>query len=67
MRQQAEEKKRLLEQLAYYKSLLEAAGLLPSLPPVHRVSSTGDLTAQEDRVEWKRVSCELLWYTLCGL
>ncbi|XP_067950613.1 putative leucine-rich repeat-containing protein DDB_G0290503 [Watersipora subatra] len=55
VRQQAEEKKRLLEQLAYYKSLLEAAGLLPK-PPMMRYSSVGNLGQQTEREEERHVS-----------
>ena len=47
VRQQADEKKRLMEKLAYYKSLLEAAGLLPPSPPLHRGSSVENLSRVE--------------------
>lgn len=44
VRQQADEKKKLIDKLAYYKSLLEAAGLLPPSPPVERAASVENLS-----------------------
>ena len=67
VRQQAEEKKRLLEQLAYYKGLLEAAGLLPRTPRERerRRSSVGDLSSvgrceKAEQATAKRVSICIL-------
>lgn len=54
VRQQAEEKRRLQEQLAYYRQLLEAAGLLPksspSKTPPSRIPKSASMASSLPRV-----------------
>ena len=60
VRQQADEKKKLVDKLAYYKSLLEAAGLLPTSPPVEKATSVENLSlansSAADQSQSRRVS-----------
>ena len=60
VRQQADEKKKLVNKLAYYKSLLEAAGLLPTSPPVEKATSVENLSlansSTADQSQSRRVS-----------
>ena len=60
VRQQADEKKKLVDKLAYYKSLLEAAGLLPTSPPVENATSAENLSlansSTADQSQSRRVS-----------
>ena len=60
VRQQADEKKKLVDKLAHYKSLLEAAGLLPTSPPVEKATSVENLSlansSTADQSQSRRVS-----------